>query len=108
MRVRPAAPAAGKEVNACGCYTNAAGACFCGRGKGKGKDKCACPGECEPKGCEQKRAKQMQKEIAAETRKAADADRRQRQGETRRPNDKGAETGDRRGAKHQGAAAGAR
>lgn len=63
-----------KVVNACGCYADSQGRCFCG----KGKAKCACPGECEPKGCEEKRAKQMEKEIAAETKKAAEADKKQR------------------------------
>ena len=51
--------------NACGCYSDSTGACYCGK-----KTKCGCPGECEPKGCEEKRAKQMEKEIAAETKKA--------------------------------------
>ena len=69
-------PAAPKVVNACGCYTDPTGKCFCGRG-----GKCECPGECEPKGCEEKRAKQMQKDIAAETKKAADDDRKERQSE---------------------------
>jgi hypothetical protein len=68
-----APPAAGKKVNACGCYADAANNCFCGR-----KGKCDCPGECEPKGCEEKRAKQMEKEVAAETKKAADADKKQK------------------------------
>jgi hypothetical protein len=68
-----APPAAGKKVNACGCYADAANNCFCGR-----KGKCDCPGECEPKGCEEKRAKQMQKEVAAETKKAAEADKKQK------------------------------
>src|SRR4051794_14568807 len=58
-----------KEVNACGCYKDAAGACFCGK-----KGKCSCPGECEPKGCEEKRNKELQKEVAAETKKAHEAD----------------------------------
>jgi hypothetical protein len=66
-------PSTKKDVNACGCYKDTAGACFCGR-----KGKCTCPGDCEPKGCEEKRAKQMQKEIAAETKKAAEADKKQR------------------------------
>ena len=61
------------EVNACGCYKDAAGACLCGK-----KGKCACPGDCEPKGCEEKRAKEMQKEVAAETKKAHEADQKQR------------------------------
>src|SRR6185369_77206 len=70
-----AAPAAaGKKVNACGCYADTQGNCFCGR-----KGKCDCPGECEPKGCEEKRAKQMEKEVAAETKKAAEADKKQQQ-----------------------------
>jgi hypothetical protein len=69
-----AAAAGAKEVNACGCYKDTAGACFCGK-----KGKCACPGDCEPKGCEDKRAAQMKKEIAAETKKAALADKKQRE-----------------------------
>jgi hypothetical protein len=62
-----------KEVNACGCYRDSQGACFCGK-----KGKCACPGECEPKGCDEKRAKDIEREVANETRKAAEADRKQR------------------------------
>jgi len=68
---KAAAPA--HEVNACGCYKDTAGACFCGK-----KGKCACPGDCEPKGCEAKREKEIQKEVAAETKKAAAADKKQR------------------------------
>lgn len=56
----------GPTPNACGCYRDTTGACFCGK-----KTKCGCPGDCEPKGCEEKRAKQLEKEIAAETKKAA-------------------------------------
>jgi len=62
-----------RDVNACGCYKDTAGACFCGK-----KGKCACPGDCEPKGCEEKRNKEIQKEVAAETKKAHEADKRQR------------------------------
>jgi hypothetical protein len=61
------------EVNACGCYKDGTGACFCGK-----KGKCACPGDCEPKGCEDKRNKEIQKEVAAETKKAHDADQKER------------------------------
>lgn len=61
------------EVNACGCYSDATGACFCGK-----KGKCACPGECEPKGCEAKREKEIQKQVQAETKKAHEADQKQR------------------------------
>jgi len=53
------------KPNACGCYSDGAGACYCGK-----KTKCGCPGECEPKGCEEKRQKQLEKEIAEETKKA--------------------------------------
>src|ERR1700759_1806461 len=51
--------------NACGCYADSSGTCYCGK-----KTKCGCPGQCEPKGCEEKRAKQLEKEIAEETKKA--------------------------------------
>jgi hypothetical protein len=79
---KTAAPAAThKAVNACGCYTDASGKCFCGR-----RGKCECPGECEPKGCEEKRTKQMAKDIAAETKKAAEVDRKERQNEIKRAN----------------------
>jgi hypothetical protein len=69
----PTAAGPNREVNACGCYKDASGACFCGK-----KGKCSCPGDCEPKGCDEKRQKAIQKEIAAETKKAADADKKQR------------------------------
>ena len=52
-------------------YKDGAGTCFCDK-----KAKCGCPGDCEPKGCDEKREQQMKKEIEAETRKAAEADRR--------------------------------
>ena len=66
LGARPAYAEAGNKPNACGCYRDSSGACFCGK-----KGKCACPGDCEPKGCEEKRAKELDKEIAAETKKAA-------------------------------------
>ncbi len=53
-----------KKLNACGCYGEGSN-CTCTR-----KAKCGCPGECEPKGCEEARQKQLQKEIDAETKKA--------------------------------------
>jgi hypothetical protein len=61
--------AATPPTNACGCYRDSAGSCFCGK-----KGKCACPGDCEPKGCDEKRARQLEKEIAEETKKATAAD----------------------------------
>jgi hypothetical protein len=69
----PTADAPKQAVNACGCYKDAAGACFCGK-----KGKCACAGDCEPKGCEEKRQKAIEKEVAAETKKAHEADKKQR------------------------------
>ena len=63
---------AGVTVNACGCYRTEAGACFCGDKNGR----CACPGDCEPMGCEQKRAKEIQREVDAETKKAQDEEKK--------------------------------
>lgn len=63
------------ERNKCGCYKDGRGVCFCDK-----KAKCGCPGDCEPKGCEEAREKQMQKEIEAETRRAAESDRRRAAG----------------------------
>jgi len=59
------------KPNACGCYQKSDGSCVCGHGS-----KCGCPEECEPKGCEEKRQKEMDKEIQAETRKAQDAEKK--------------------------------
>jgi type IV secretory pathway VirB10-like protein len=56
-------------TNACGCYGEL-NSCFCSK-----KTKCGCPGECEPKGCEEERQKQLQKEIEAETKKAREAEK---------------------------------
>ncbi len=67
------AAAAGDELDACGCRQGSSGACYCEK-----KSHCGCPGECEPKGCEEKRAKQMEKEVQEETRKAEESSRRQR------------------------------
>jgi hypothetical protein len=64
--------AAAPEKNKCGCYRNDSNnTCTCSKGA-----KCGCPGECEPKGCEEKREAQIKKEIEAETKKAAEADRK--------------------------------
>ena len=51
--------------NNCGCYKDGA-TCYCDK-----KAKCGCPGDCEPKGCEEQRDKALQKEIDAETKKAS-------------------------------------
>ena len=69
-----AASGADDGLNACGCRQGSTpGVCYCEK-----KSRCGCPGECEPTGCEERRVKQMEKEIQAETRKAEDAARRQR------------------------------
>lgn len=64
-------------MNACGCRSDSSGACYCER-----KAKCGCPGECEPKGCEEKRAKEMEKEVEIETKKAQEAERHKRPPDT--------------------------
>jgi hypothetical protein len=56
--------------NNCGCYKDGA-TCYCDK-----KAKCGCPGDCEPKGCEEQRDKELQKEIDAETKKAAASGRK--------------------------------
>jgi pyruvate/2-oxoglutarate dehydrogenase complex dihydrolipoamide acyltransferase (E2) component len=56
-------------ANNCGCYKDTDGICFCAK-----KAKCGCPGDCEPKGCEEQRDKEIQKEIDAETKKAEAAE----------------------------------
>lgn len=65
------AQAAEGTANACGCYQDATGSCYCGK-----KARCGCPGDCEPKGCEEKREKELRKEIDAEVKKAQEAGRR--------------------------------
>jgi hypothetical protein len=58
--------------NKCGCTLNESNnSCTCSKAA-----KCGCPGECEPKGCEEKREAARKKEIDAETKKAAEADKK--------------------------------
>ena len=66
------AQAAKRKLNKCGCYGDGV-TCTCQRSA-----KCGCPGECEPKGCEEARQKKLQKEIEEETRKAKEAEAAQR------------------------------
>jgi hypothetical protein len=54
-----------EERNHCGCYRDTTGACFCEK-----KASCGCPGECEPRGCEEKRDRELQRQIQEETKKA--------------------------------------
>ncbi len=60
-----------RPTNACGCYGEL-NACFCEK-----RAKCGCPGECEPKGCEEERQRKLQKEIDEETKKAREAEKAQ-------------------------------
>ena len=62
------------KTNACGCYQNTAGQCICIR-----RGKCDCPGECEPKGCDEKRQKELNKAIQEETRKAEAAEKKRQE-----------------------------
>jgi hypothetical protein len=73
---KSAAPA-GPPVNACGCYKNDRGGCICTDKKGK----CECPGECEPVGCDLKREKEMEREMAAEVKRAQEDDRKRKAAE---------------------------
>jgi hypothetical protein len=65
-------PPPGESVNACGCYHDAKGGCVCTDKKGK----CDCPGECEPVGCDEKRDKEMEREMAAEIKRARDDEKK--------------------------------
>jgi hypothetical protein len=67
------AQAGAPALNACGCYRDSVGSCYCGKKAGA----CACPGECEPKGCEEKRIKAMDKEIQAEAKRAREIEKKQ-------------------------------
>ena len=100
------AMAAEGGLNACGCRGDSIGSCFCEK-----KSHCGCPGECEPKGCEERRAKQMDKEVQAETRKAEEAARRQRARQSASDNETsgaqnrgGQDRGEDRGPEHAPAA----
>jgi hypothetical protein len=64
----PAGGALAQQRNSCGCYRSDTGSCYCDK-----KAACGCPGECEPKGCEEARDRALQREIEAETRKAQQA-----------------------------------
>jgi hypothetical protein len=63
--------ASAEERNRCGCYRDTTGACFCEK-----KATCGCPGDCEPRGCEEKRDRELQKQIQEETKRAQAAGRK--------------------------------
>jgi hypothetical protein len=69
----------GVTLNACGCYRwNES--CVCTDRSGK----CECPGECEPVGCEAKRRKQIEKEIAEEEKRIRDEAKKREEAEIAR------------------------
>jgi len=70
LQLRPVVAAAGGDRNACGCYADGAGTCYCEKAA-----RCGCPGECEPKGCEAQRERQFEREVETETRRAKDLER---------------------------------
>jgi hypothetical protein len=77
---KPKAPAAStpaEPVNACGCYKDGKGACVCTDKKAK----CDCPGECEPVGCAAKREQEMEREMAAEVKRAQEDEKRRKAAE---------------------------
>ncbi|HEY2729872.1 MAG TPA: hypothetical protein VGK52_08010 [Polyangia bacterium] len=83
-------PPPGETVNACGCYHDAKGGCVCTDKKGK----CECPGECEPVGCGAKRDKEMDREMAAEIKRAQEDEKKRAEAqEAQEAKDNGA-TGD--------------
>jgi hypothetical protein len=61
----------GVTLNACGCYRRGE-ACMCTNKNAR----CDCPGDCEPVGCDEKRQKEMDREVAAEVKRAEDADKK--------------------------------
>jgi hypothetical protein len=72
-----------RTLNACGC-SGEGDYCICEK-----KAKCGCPGECEPKGCEVERQKQLQKEIDAEVKRAKEEEKARN-----KPNDQAKSEGD--------------
>src|SRR5262245_32335835 len=66
----------GVALNACGCYKSGNG-CVCTDRKAK----CECPGECEPVGCEEKRQKDLEREYAAEVKRAQEEDKKRKAAE---------------------------
>jgi len=66
----------GVSLNACGCYKSGS-SCVCTDRKAK----CECPGDCEPVGCEEKRQKDIEKEYAAEVKRAQEEDKKRKAAE---------------------------
>jgi hypothetical protein len=88
------------QRNKCGCYRDDGGTCYCDK-----KAKCGCPGECEPKGCEEQRSRELQKQIDAETKKAEESGHRKRSGDENGDNGRAEERAPTRAASHKMSAA---
>jgi hypothetical protein len=78
----PDKKAANENVNACGCYRTDSGGCICTDKKGK----CECPGECEPVGCAEKRDKEIEREMAAEIKRAQEEEKRREEAQKAQEN----------------------
>jgi hypothetical protein len=76
----------GVTLNACGCYKKGSG-CVCTDRKAK----CDCPGDCEPVGCEEKRQKELDREYAAEVKRAQEEDKKRKAAEEAAENEGAAE-----------------
>ncbi len=61
----------GVTLNACGCYRKGE-ACMCTNKNAR----CECPGDCEPVGCDEKRQKEMDREVAVEVKRAEEDDKK--------------------------------
>jgi len=72
---RGAAPP-GVQLNACGCYRKGE-TCVCTNKKAK----CECPEDCEPVGCDEKRQKDLDREMAAEVKRAQDEEKKRQDAE---------------------------
>jgi hypothetical protein len=66
----------GVTLNACGCY-HSGNSCVCTNKNAK----CDCPEDCEPVGCEAKRQKELDREVAVEMKRAEDAEKKRQAAE---------------------------
>jgi hypothetical protein len=69
----------GVVLNACGCYRKG-NSCACTNKNAK----CVCPDDCEPVGCDEKRQKELDREMAAEVKRAEEEDKKRQAAEAER------------------------
>ena len=79
---KPANFPPGVTLNACGCYAKGDG-CVCTNKKAQ----CACPGECEPAGCDEKRNKALEKEYSDAVKHAQDEDKKREEAPQKKKQD---------------------